>query len=299
MRVFCVVASRATDVELAARLAQAIDPEPIEPASLTEVVAPGDICFATAEGLAQIGDRARSAFISATLGIGAHLVVLPPLPGASLAPLVSGLERVHFGSAAFGPIDVIDPLLREASGLEKAVILFGSTVVFPAGTSAALAPSGAPVIVRYQHGSTWGQLVCTTLLLGSLSARSQRSHRLALLRGIVTWLAGLGPAVATLVTAAPEPVLATGGETPCLVLALYLAQREGTVDSESMERALSHVRSRLSVVGGKEPTAALMAEMEATGVLEPAGEARWRICPERLVEEISHYRLAGYLRRLR
>lgn len=284
---------------LVARLGRLIKLHPIEVGLISQTVAPGDVCFASGEGMAALPDNERGQLTSAILRCGAHLVIIPPLPRDPFPCLLRGVEPPQLHAAPFGPVTIAEEELRQACGLSQVTVLYNQVICSSTGRPVAVTFQGEPVVVRYQHRSTWGQLLYTTLLLGSTSSRSQRRHRIALMQGLVSWLTEASPKAVT-----PAPTAASTAndltyELPMVLIAVHLAQRDGALTEQQLGPTVEQVRARLSRHRDDFQLSEMLARLKTMGILSSQGEGRWEVDTLRLAEEISRQHLASYLRRLR
>jgi len=259
----------------------------------------GDVCFASGEGMARLPDNERGQLTRVILRCGAHLVIIPPASHNYLPRLLRDTDPPEFYRAPFGPVIIVDEELRQACGLDQVTILYNLVVRFPMGKPLAVTSQGEPVIVRYQHQSTWGQLLYTTLLLGSTSSRSQRAHRIALAQGLISWLTQRSSKAGALTPASPSAALGLTYELPIVLIAVQLAQHDGTLAEDHLKLAIDQVQARLPRHRDDFRLGETLARLEAIGLLSPQGEGRWKVDHRRLAEEINRQHLGSYLRRLR
>lgn len=284
---------------LVARLGQLIRLHPIEVGVASQTVALGDVCFASGEGMAALPGNERGQLTSSILQQSAHLVIIPPLPRDPWPWLLRNVQPPEFHAASFGPVTIIEEELRQACGLGQLTILYNQVIRFSTGKPLAVTSAGKPVIVRYQYRSTWGQLLYTTLLLGSTSSRSQRTHRIALVQGLVSWLTQISPKAVAPTPTAPSTGLNLTYELPIVLMAVHLAQQDGALTQDQLRPAVDQVRAKLSRHRDDFQLSKTVARLEAIGILSPQGEGRWKVDTRQLAEEINRQHLTSYLRRLR
>jgi hypothetical protein len=153
-------------------------------------------------------------------------------------------------------------------------------------------------MIQYQHRSTWGYLVCTSLLIGSTSSRSVRGHRAALLQGIVSWLGSLsaGSIARERSERSSRPEL--GSELPVALLAAHLAQHNGVLSMEQLASSVSRVCARLDCQADTLDANRALEQLEAQGIVLGGSDNSWMVDPKLLISEISRLHLGSYLRRL-
>ena len=284
---------------LVARLGRLIKLHPIEVGLTSHTVAPGDVCFASGEGMVALPDNERGQLTSVILRRGAHLVIIPPLPREPLPRVLRDVDPPEFRDAPFSPVTIVEEELRQACGLDQLTILYNQVIRFSMGKPLAITSEGKPVIVRYQHRSSWGQLVYMTLLLGSTSTRSRRAHRVVLAQALVTWLTKTSPRTVAPTPTVPSTVPDLTYELPIVLLAVHLAQQDGALADEQLRSVAAQVRAKLSRHNDDSQLGETLARLKTIGVLSSQGEGRWKVDPRRLAEEINRQHLASYLRRLR
>ena len=284
---------------LVARLGRLIKLHPIEVGLISQTVAPGDVCFASGEGMAALPDNERGQLTSAILRCGAHLVIIPPLPRDPLPWLLRDVEPPEFHAAPFGPVTIVEEELRQACGLSQLTVLYNQAICASAGKPIVVTLEGEPMVVGYQHRSTWGQLLYTTLLLGSTSSRSQRRHRIALMQGLVSWLTEVSPKAVTSAPTAASTASDLTYELPIVLMAVHLAQHDGALTEQQLGPTVEQVRARLSRHRDDFQLSETIARLKTIGILSSQGEGGWKVDILRLAEEISRQHLASYLRRLR
>jgi hypothetical protein len=249
--------------------------------------------------MAALPGNERGQIASIILQQSAHLVIIPPLPRDPLPWLLREIEAPEFYAAPFGPVEIIEQELRQTCGLDQLTILYNQVIRFSMGKPLAITSEGKPVIVRYQHRSSWGQLVYITLLLGSTSTRSRRAHRVVLAQALVTWLTKTPPKTVAPTLTAPSTVPDLTYELPIVLLAVHLGQQDGALVEEQLGPAVDQVRAKLSRHSDDFQLGEALARLKTIGVLSSQGEGRWKVDSRRLAEEINSQHLASYLRRLR
>jgi len=296
---YYVLVPQLAESGLIARLGQLIRLHPIAVGVIGQTVAPGDVCFASGEGIVALSDSERGQIASSILQQSAHMVIIPPLAREPLPRLLREVDPPGFRDAPFGPVTIVEEELRQACGLDQLTILYSQVICTSTGKPLAVTSAGKPVIVGYQHRSTWGQLLYTTLLLGSTSSRSQRTHRIALAQGLVSWLTQISPKAVALTPVVPSAALDLSHELPVVLMAVHLAQKGDTLTHDQLRPALDQVRARLSRHRDDLQLSKTVARLETMGILSPQGEGRWKVDSRQLAEEINRRHLTSYLRRLR
>ena len=299
MSSYFLLVPQITEAGLVSRLGQVIELYPIEMGIASQTFETGDVCFVSGKGIMALSDNERGQLTSVILRRGAHLVIIPPLPREPLPRLLRDVDPPEFRDAPFSPVTIVEEELRQACGLDQLTILYNQVICTSTGKPLAVTSAGKPVIVRYQHLSTWGQLLCTTLLLGSTSSRSQRTHRIALAQGMVSWLTQVSPEAVALTPIAPSAALDLTYELPIILMAVHLAQRDGALVEEQLKPTVDQVRAKLSRHRDDFQLSKTVARLEAIGILSPQGEGRWKVDSRQLAEEINRQHLTSYLRRLR
>jgi hypothetical protein len=283
---------------LVARLGKLIELRPVEEGAAGQTVMRCDVCLASGIGVMTLSDNERSQLTSAVLQKGAHLVIIPPLPDDPFPRLLYDIEPPQFDVASFGSVKVVDPELLHVSSLDQLTILFNRIIRFTLGKPIAVTSDGRLVAVRYRYRSTWGELVYTTLLLGSTSTRSRRSHRVAFAQALVSWLSQIGQKEARMKDVVPAVGLDFTNELPILLMAVYLAQQDGSLAEVKLKPTVDRVLAKLpqSNDGFNFPEA--LERLIAMGILSPHSPERWTVDMERIAEEIDRRHLGSYLRRL-
>lgn len=289
----------ATEAGLVARLRQLTEFHALEVGLAVQTIATGDVCFASGKGMVALPDNERSQLVSAILRCGAHLVIIPPLPRDPFPWLLRDVEPPEFRAAPFGPVTIVEEELRQACGLSQVTVLYNQAICALAGKPIVVTLEGEPVVVGYQHRSTWGQLLHTTLLLGSTSSRSQRRHRIALTQGLVSWLTEVSPKAVTPAPTAASTASDLTYELPVVLMAVHLAQHDGALTEQQLKPTVEQVRARLSRHRDDFQLSETLARLKTMRILSSEGEGRWKVDPRRLAEEINRQHLASYLRRLR
>ena len=288
-----------TEAGLFARLGQLIEFHPLKVGAASQTVRTGDVCLASGDGVTALSDSERGQLNSVILRRGAHLVIIPPLPREPLPWLLRDVDPPRFRDAPFSPVTIIEEDLRQACGLDQLTILYNQVICSSTGKPLAVTSAGKPVIVGYQHRSTWGQILYTTLLLGSTSSRSQRTHRIALAQGLVSWPTQVSPKAVALTPIVPSAALDLTYELPVVLMAVHLAQQDEALTEEQLKPTVDQVRARLSRHRDDFQLSKTVTRLEAVGILSPQGEGRWKVDSRQLTEEINRQHLASYLRKLR
>jgi len=284
---------------LVARLERLIKLHPIEMGVASQTIASGDVCFASGESMATLLDNERGQIISSILQKSAHLVIIPPFPGDPWPWLLRNVPPPEFYAASFGPVTIVEEELRRLCDQDQLTVLYNQAICFSMGNPVVVTSEGDPVIVRYQHRSSWGQIIYMTLILGSTSSRSQRTHRLALAQGLVNWLTQISRKAMVSIPSAPNAAPDFTYELPIVLMAVHLAQQDGELLEEQIKPVVDKVRAKLSCHRDDFQLSKTLAQLEAMEILFPQGEGRWLVAPQRLTEEISRQHLTSYLRRLR
>jgi hypothetical protein len=213
--------------------------------------------------------------------------------------LLPGLESPGFQQAAFGPITIHDEMLHDYCGLQEMTILFTFSLVDYRGLPLATDPSGKAVAIHYQHRSNWGQLVWTTLMLTSASARSIRAHRVAFLQGLIQWLGLHTPPPFIPPRNAKETSYMLNQQLPLVLLALGLLTLKNITTMQDIEQAVQKIREKLVINQKAFDLHEICYYLETNGVLTRIGENAWQILSAKLSEQVNRHHLSSYMRRIR
>ena len=299
MSIYFLLVPQISGAGLIARLGQLMELHPIEISEANQAVATGDVCFASGESIAALPEDEQSQLPTAILQHGAHLIIIAPLSRNPLPRLIGEVESPELQESPFGPVRITEQELQQTCGLDQLAILFNQTIRLSTGKPVAVTSDGKSVITRYQHRSTWGQLLYITLLLGSTSTRSRRSHRVALVQGLVGWLAQISSKATAPVAAGPSVAPDLTHELPIVLMAVHLAQQDEMLAEDQLKPAVDRIRAKLPRRGDVFHLNESLAQLEAIGILSSQSKGQWKVNTQQMTAEIDRWHLASYLRRLR
>ncbi len=226
------------------------------------------------------------------------LLLIPPFPSDDLGVLLTIPIKVHMETGAFSSSKAIEDAFLSEIGQEALDIFFQKVVQATPSKSLLVTSSGQPLLVFTQARSNWGRLLITSLLLTSLSARSNETHKKLFWDGLSRWLAATAP-----VPIQPREVsiLKPPGDDirlPVFLLAVQIARKGKNLTEEDFQLAIEQVQSKLhqsQVVINLSDATCLLADQ---GILLRNSQGGWQVDSSRLSEGINRMHLAGYLRRL-
>lgn len=298
MSAYFILTSYGGEEDLLARLSQISHLNAVHAQEARQAVAAAEVFFITQEGLASTPEGDDGTVAEVLLNGGAHLVVIPPLRKASQRSFLPGFDTPQISDASFGQVRVTDEELAAACGLNELAILYHQSLRAEKGRSVIETAHGGSVMIQYQHRSTWGQLVYTSLMIGSTSTRSDRTHRVALMQGLLSWLAAC-PAQGVARHEGAGPDGPDKDRTMRLVLlALYLAQQNGILDADRLKASMDQVRTQLGFPADEMRLDTVLTGLEARNLILPRMDSKWAIDLQRLMADIHDHRLGSYLRRI-
>ncbi|HEX6798420.1 MAG TPA: hypothetical protein VF116_11985 [Ktedonobacterales bacterium] len=317
----CVVAYGVTDRRTAGRLARAgLATDVVEPAALAAPRA-GTVYLVPA-------DRVGAEVVCEAASLGAHMCLMPPwsaaadaLPGGvgALAPaqnrsgirLAPALEQARpSGTARNAPARALRILYREQ-------------LVGALGQPLAQTATGEVLLAAMPRASNrHGQVVATTLLVGTPSAQTDLEDVVVVLRGLLGWLermpldrASAGTRRQEGATAGgcqgPDPVVGDERWAQIALLALALAL-PGALDGDdetvalgsderaAVRTAFDALARRLGQPAAEEVFERGVRELRSLGVVgEVSGATFVSVRPPALRAYLDRWQLAARLRRLR
>lgn len=296
MSVWLLTFQQSSDPGLLSRLKALGDIQGLEADKALDCLRPGDISLCTGNDIKLLGFELATRILQSRV----NLVVLSPFPDVQSLRILPDVDEIRLRAVDFSPASVVDVKFESACELNELVILYNQVFTVYPGVAIVTTTKGFPVVVRYQHRSTWGNIVFVTLLLGSASARSLRSHRVAFMTALTKWLVGVQENK-------PEILHLAGFDQniretriyPILILLLSFVGVDRPVSSEQFGETFTIIQKRLDKSFSEISwNSDWLAELEKTGCLEKTADSEWQVKPDGLTLEIARLHLSAYVRRL-
>lgn len=226
------------------------------------------------------------------------LLVIPPFPSDDLGVMLPIPIKVHLETGAFSSSKVIEDAFLSEIGQETLNIFFQKVVRATPSKSLLVTTSGQPLLVFTQARSNWGRLLITSLLLTSLSARSNEVHKKLFWEGLSRWLAVTTPVPIQSRDVSIQKPPSKDIRLPVLLMAAQIARKGENLLEEDFQQAIEQVQGKLNqdqvAIKLSEATQLLVNQ----GILLLNGRGGWHIDSAQLSGEINRMHLVSYLRRL-
>jgi len=278
------------------RLEQFVYLLPLEIYGQESLPTKGDVVLVSGKTLDQISEAILPERLESWLRAGVSVIIIGAVQSSRI--LLRGLSPFDWPSAETGLVSLVDEQLLTNVGMDQLKILYTQVLQSSWGTVLAQTADGKPVALGYQHRSTWGRLICTSLLLGSASARSNSTHRGAFLRGLVAWLQPVSSAIPVKERAAAAPEINLSPALPGILLGLALIVNP-QFEAEDFDSAYKKVAHLLNLPSLPGPVETILPMLEQRNLAFMKNENHWTVDQERLSDLISQEQLGPYLRRLR
>lgn len=298
MPVFFLESFDQNDLALADRLRQLISIVPIKLSLVEQQINKGDILFTSGVVFDGIEATKRGNFLEGVLRNGIHVVVHPPFPLSILDWRIPFIEEATFQTIEYSPVKIVNESFEEIVGNRDFNILFNLGIVTGPGRPFATSSRGISVAHSFHYRSSWGVLICTTLLFGSTSIRSPRVERSAFLQSLVKWLESHNSSIPIVITKGQEKALYSDFDLSILLIGLFLFNQEGEVDKLTLLQKVQWIQNILQIQKTNFPLEEVISELKPR-IITAEKDSILAVNVDQLVHEINRRHLWSYLRRMK
>lgn len=294
MKPLLVVENTREDYIRLERLKESVEIYPIHLQELAEAELIGHYLVVAGDTLPRLGKDLQENLLIRQI----DLLLIPPYPRDDIASLIPTLNEARFRSIPFSSSIIADEKLKKEISLERLEIFFQKAVSAKPSRPLIVVSTERPVLVYSQFRSTWGRLLITSLLLTSLSARSNGRHKSILWSGLTNWLKNTAPTPMQPPLAKLDGFVDRETDQRVLILAIHLAHNEEVLTEQDLTSALERIRIRLSIGKLKSDPMKMIQNVIDTGILKPNDQGGWQVDTVLLSYEINRMHLTSYIRRL-
>lgn len=226
------------------------------------------------------------------------LLVIPPFPHDDLSIYVATLNIFKLETAGYSSSKVVDDVFTSGIGQEKLDIFFQKVVRAVPCKPLLVTDTGRPLLVYTQAHSTWGRLLVTSLLLTSLSARTNESHKALFWRGLSHWLEVNAPVPLQTREVSYQKLFDEDAHLPLLLMAAQIARKEESLSKEDFQQALAQIKIKLHQGQVEIDLNGAIKRLVDLQILSISSEGGWLVDPEILSMNINQMHLGSYIRRL-
>jgi hypothetical protein len=226
------------------------------------------------------------------------LLFIPPFPSDRLDGLFTAPSQIYLKSETFSSIKVKDEELLSEINRGELDIFFQKVICAKPSRTLLTTASGESVLVCTQARSTWGRLLITTLMLTSLSARSNETHKKIFWDGLSSWLTITSPTPIRPHATQFPVILGEDINLLLFLLATQLAQRDENIKDEDLQNAYEHVQKKLQQDNNEFDIKIGLQLLVNQGIISQVVQGEWHVDPEKLSTLINSMHLNSLLRRL-